>query len=562
MKISTPSQDNLKASTKPLYAAMLTERFLASIGPPTKAATSTVGKDVGILLHELQPQASTKTVFKKSATTARCLAANENHVFAAQSDKSVIHVYGRSKGNLEAVVPFTERITCITLGCNDAVLFLGTAEGRIFAWEIATGRQVTTAQSHLQAVTALASDPAESFLLSASKDSTAHVWSIPSLLSFANLDAQGLSPLHTFTAHNAEIAGVALGHSEGACNIVATISTDKTCIIWDYRANVALRTYLLPTTPSCLAIDAADRAVFVGYPDGSIQILDLYTDGEGHFTNVQDKAEHASVTTPAPSTVWSPPDSAIAAAHCLDVSFDGSTVISGHQSGDIITWDVARKRGVKAHLQIPLNGPVTNLAFLPVTGFSGNKRQNVSVPNVVKPRFGAFDNGFAQNVPGDYAMQVQLPTTRLVSSPEGDDRSDIVQSTFEAALVAPSLPSSLLDEGLRELASWRNEPKQNFVNEDAVESNEDFMSLDTNSEKPRPSTLEEQNAELKSQLEALRRVQHASFDKIERLGTETKALRRRESARMANGVAMTNGAEQSAESDTEMDDSDSMLSHD
>ncbi|GAB7359819.1 hypothetical protein MBLNU230_g6987t1 [Neophaeotheca triangularis] len=535
---------------------MLTEHFLASIGPPTKVTTSTAAKDVGILLHELQPQTASKTVFKKSATPPRCLASNESHVFAAQCDKSVVHVYGRAKGNLEAVVPFTERITCVSLACNDTVLFLGTAEGRIFAWEIATGRQVTTAQSHLQPVTALATDSASTFLLSTSKDSTAHVWSIPSLLSFANLDAQGLSPLHTFTAHNAEIVDVALGHADGPNNIAATVSTDKTCVIWDYRANVPLRTYLLPALPSCLALDAGDRAVFVGYPDGSLQMLDLFADGERHFTSVHDLAEQASAVTPAPSSQWLPPDSAIAAAHCLDVSFDGSTVISGHQSGDIIAWDVARKRGVKVHLQIPFNGPVTNLAFLPVTGFRQDKHRNVSVPNVVKPRFGAFDNGFSQNVPGDYAIQLQM-----LASQEKDHENENEPSAFEKALLAPSLPSALLDEGLKELDTWRSGFAHNVPNEDAVESNDGFMSLDASSENPDQATMEEQNAELKAQIEALRRVQRASFDKLERLGAETRALRKRESQRMANGVA-SNGGESSTGSDTDMDDSDSSISHD
>ncbi len=61
------------------------------------------------------------------------------HVFAAQADKAVVHVYSRERGNQEATVPFPERIQSATF-CGDhggaGVLMLGTEGGRIIAWEV------------------------------------------------------------------------------------------------------------------------------------------------------------------------------------------------------------------------------------------------------------------------------------------------------------------------------------------------------------------------------------------------------------------------------------------
>lgn len=114
---------------------MLTEHFVASIAAQTKANTG-VTKDAAIFVHELQPLPAQRHVFKKSATAPNGLAVSSSHVFAAQADKAVVHVYSRDKGNQEAIVPFPERIHSIALAAADSVLLLGTESGRVLAWEV------------------------------------------------------------------------------------------------------------------------------------------------------------------------------------------------------------------------------------------------------------------------------------------------------------------------------------------------------------------------------------------------------------------------------------------
>jgi hypothetical protein len=116
---------------------MLTEHFVASISAHTKPNTG-VTKDAGIFFHEFQPLANQRHVFKKSATAPNCLAVSSSHIFAAQAEKAVVHVYSREKANQEAIVPFPERIHSIALAANDTVLLLGTASGRILGWEVSS----------------------------------------------------------------------------------------------------------------------------------------------------------------------------------------------------------------------------------------------------------------------------------------------------------------------------------------------------------------------------------------------------------------------------------------
>jgi pre-rRNA-processing protein IPI3 len=114
---------------------MLSEGFITSIRAPQKSNNTAISKDVGIYLHELHPSPTIKTYFKKSSTPVNALAASSTHIFAAQADKAVVHVYSRGQGNQEALISFPERIHSLTL-IGDVVLALGTVEGRVILWEV------------------------------------------------------------------------------------------------------------------------------------------------------------------------------------------------------------------------------------------------------------------------------------------------------------------------------------------------------------------------------------------------------------------------------------------
>ncbi len=118
---------------------MLTESFILSTRSLEKTTNTGTAKDLGIHLHEYQPNPSLRASFKTSSVNPNCLAVNATHIFAAQADKSVIHVYSRERNNQEAVVPFQEQITCLALAgaYNDAgTLVIGTQVGRLILWEV------------------------------------------------------------------------------------------------------------------------------------------------------------------------------------------------------------------------------------------------------------------------------------------------------------------------------------------------------------------------------------------------------------------------------------------
>ncbi|RYF04027.1 MAG: hypothetical protein EOO40_11600, partial [Deltaproteobacteria bacterium] len=183
------------------------------------------------------------------------------------------------------------------------------------------------------------------------------------------------SPLHTLSGHRAAITSLVVGHSAGFCNIAVSASADQSCIVWDYHENQLLRTVLLPAVPRCLALDPADRAFYTAYDDGSVQIVDFYSDAfsAANPDSVQhplyDPAQAAMPVQPPPQTRWTPPSADQGAALSAMLSYDGSTLMTGHNNGNVLVWDVPLGRYSSTFTAAPMMGPVTNLVSLPVQGF-------------------------------------------------------------------------------------------------------------------------------------------------------------------------------------------------
>ncbi|KAF1951712.1 WD40 repeat-like protein [Byssothecium circinans] len=500
---------------------MLTEHFVASISAPTKANTG-ITKDAGIFFHEYQPLAAQRHVFKKSATAPNGLAVSSSHVFAAQADKSLVHVYSREKGNQEAVVPFPERIHSIALAAKDTVLLLGAESGRVLAWEICSGRLVSTSTSHLQPVTSLAVDATSNFFLSGSPDANVHVWALPAILSFSPDTSR--SPVHTLSTHRGPISSIACGHSSTMSNIAVSASQDKSAIIWNYHSGQSLRQYLLPELPEAVALDPADRAMYIAYGDGSLQMVDFYDDLQKATPNdmLQDKSSSHRILQPSTRMRFNAESQKLGAALSLSISWDGTTLISGHTSGKVAIWDTAKRTWLSVIANLP--GPVTNLHFLEPIGFPNVQEPTFKIHTVVKPKQDlALANGTA-TIPPNYSLTIQF-TGRLPSQPISATQSRAVKKTeFEEALSHPSFPQTMLEESLAELATW-TAPSKNHLAPAA-----DFLSLneDGTAEKFHPSasnTPPGEIAALKKQLASLQRVQKVTFEQLSELRQENTHFR-------------------------------------
>ncbi|CAD6502895.1 BgTH12-02569 [Blumeria graminis f. sp. triticale] len=351
---------------------MPSENFIVATRAHSSKTQNGMLKDVGVYIHEIQPECTIRSSFKKGSAHPNSLAANSSHIFVAQADKAIVNVYSREKGNLEALVSFPERVHSLAIA-GESIVAVGLAEGRIILWEVSTGKQVSTSAAHLQIVDSLAAT--DLHILSGSTDSNIHVWSIPQLLGIPSNETQ--EPLRCFSNHQAAISSMVLGHSIGNSNICVSSSVDSTIIVWNYLSGQLLRTFLLPKIPLCLGLDPCDRAVFAGLEDGSVQMIEFLT--LDSVKNPLYDIELQATPVQVKSTPWNPPIDA-GSALAISLSYDGTYLLTGHESGKVYRWDTGNRRF--ASECVDFSSPVTNLKIeLPFP-----KKKNLKICVVSKPK--------------------------------------------------------------------------------------------------------------------------------------------------------------------------------
>lgn len=265
---------------------------------------------------------------------------------------------------------------------------------------------MSTPPCHVQAISCLAVTPYH--ILSGSDDSNINVWSLSRLL---ELDVQAEhEPDLTLSNHRGAITGLVAGPSTNPeTSICVSASKDKTCIIWNYQTGQLLRTVLFPTIPVCSQLDPSARALFVSSEDGLLYLLDLFGG---------DKPLLGSRSTELPSIVvqvntpLAASDPEAGQPLCLAVTYDGTSVLTGHASGKVLRWSLAENAHPTELAR--LNASVTNLAMLPPTADSPIKPANIVKPNQNLKRY-AFTTQLNSDL-GAGTRLGQMLTTRGFSA--------------------------------------------------------------------------------------------------------------------------------------------------
>ena len=278
---------------------------------------------------------ATSTTLKRSHTAARGLAATPHHLFAQQSDKSVVNVYSTATWALQTTVPFPEPFTVLAASPCGAFLAGGTAGGRVYMWELASGRFVASPPIHLQTVTTLAWSRGSTHVIAGSEDTNVSVWSVVALL---DSRAPGRAPERVLQRHIGAVTAVVAGRagSAGPSEIVVSAGRDRSVVVWELHTGVALRRFLVAGTPVSLALDPVERAVYVGLEEGGVQVVELLGGAESSLV-WDEKARDVPVTVESP--VWGADSGS--AALSLAVGYEGNVLVVGNARGEVGVWDVA-----------------------------------------------------------------------------------------------------------------------------------------------------------------------------------------------------------------------------
>ena len=315
------------------------------------------------------------------------------------------------------------------------------------------------------------------------------------------------SPLYTLSNHRAAITAIVTGHSRSSVNIAISASQDNTCLIWDYHSGTLLHTFLLASIPLCLTLDPADRAFYVGHEDGSIQLVDFHK-RPSPVHPIYNLALRATPTQPPAADRWTLPGQNRSAALCIEISYDGTCILSGHQDGKVHSWDIAKGR--YGNQIADFTSDITNIIMLPPSGCPNEDHSGLNIHTVVKPRYesslGGINSSSTNNgVPENYTFSAQFFSPIPMSSASSDPLL-----SFDRALADPSFPQDILDEGLTELATLSTtakiQPNSSLAGDEAVSEAKEI-------------------AKLKSQLA---QAQHLQYSYLQRMGKLNDELLRKE----------------------------------
>ncbi|KAJ7636093.1 WD40 repeat-like protein [Mycena polygramma] len=255
---------------------MLRETILCS-------ATPTAGPGA-IAIHDLQT-GSTLASFKQTNAAPHGTAVVPSQdgqggfLLAAQHDKSILNAYNFQKDQVSLKIVLPEKLSCVTVDHAGEFCAGGTAQGRIYLWEIASGILFNSWDAHYRQVTVLKFTHDGVALLSGSEDSGVSVWSVSRLLD-DDMHSDLPVPYCVLSDHTLPVTDIVCGIGAFPNCRVLSSAVDHSVKLWDLSSQSLLTTFQFPQPISCLAWDLTERMFFAASKDGSIHQMNLFRQRE------------------------------------------------------------------------------------------------------------------------------------------------------------------------------------------------------------------------------------------------------------------------------------------
>ncbi|KAF5316035.1 hypothetical protein D9619_006353 [Psilocybe cf. subviscida] len=237
-----------------------------------------------IALHDIQTGA-TLASFKQTNAGPRSLAVLESKnthgglLFASQPDKSILNVYNFQKDQISLKIVLPEKLTCVALDHRGDFFAGGTAAGRIYLWETASGILYNAWDAHYRQVDVLRFSNDGAALVSGSDDSGVSVWSVSRLLD-EDTQNEHVVPYCTLSDHTLPVSDILCGAGLFPECRILTSSVDHSVKLWDISSRSLLTTFQFPQPISHLAWDVTERFFFAASAEGSIHQMNLFRERE------------------------------------------------------------------------------------------------------------------------------------------------------------------------------------------------------------------------------------------------------------------------------------------
>jgi pre-rRNA-processing protein IPI3 len=323
-------------------------------------------------LHSGAPISS----FKQSSSSVNGLQVTDGHIFASQSEKTLLHIYAHNKEGVEQKIVLPEKLSCIKVSPKGNWLAGGGHTGRLLVWEIKSGNLLFARDTHYQKITCIEFTQDESHIVTASSDSRVHVWNLVDLVDLIS-DMSEVRPVVTWSDHTLEVTGLYVGYGKSCDCRIFTASADSTVRSYDLRTKSLLTTYSLPEPISALTVDSLERVIYAGSISGTIHMVSLYevNSYSGHLEALGGAQRIISVSANSDTSLRQHETSVT----CMRLSMDSNVLVSGDASGNILSWDVLTKQVLRKFR--PHKGAITGISVKSnLKQLSDSKKQVPHIP--------------------------------------------------------------------------------------------------------------------------------------------------------------------------------------
>ncbi|CAL9738537.1 pre-rRNA-processing protein Ipi3p [Monosporozyma servazzii] len=369
---------------------------------------------------------------KNSAVTV-----GNQYLFVAQAKKALINVYNiagaHKRESIEQRLPIPEAVNCLevvnnsngvnvngsshTLGHFNLpyLLLASTASGKLYIWELNSGLLLNVKpMAHYQTITKIQSILNGKYIVTSGKDSRVIIWQTVDLVTM-----EEPKPVAIIHDHTLPVTDFQVSNATGENLVVSgaklfTVSDDCTVRCYNLAMNptngvgkngsgsatndqqlgpTLIATFTLPFGIESLALDPADRALYLGTKEGCyalplyyklngnqvVNLLQPSSDNKGKLYSLIDsvlanESERNSLYTMGQLIVTKVLDCDVSV---LNITMDGTTLLIGDKLGKVSVTEIYSRQILKTLQPLSTSqeahGGVTNIITYCYTADSNDK---------------------------------------------------------------------------------------------------------------------------------------------------------------------------------------------
>ncbi len=309
-------------------------------------------------------------------------------IFCCVPNKALINVYSFGKESIDQRIPVPEALTCLNLinhpissinnkdddelynKSNYRVPWLlvgGSKSGKLYIWELNSGNLLCVKEAHYQGITVIKSSKCGTFLITGGEDARCIIWNLHELISIYNDKSDKndsnnnniVKPYWQITDNTLPLTDLILNDVEILNDLkLYTTSKDNTVRIYDIMTKSLLTTFILPDSVECITKDPSNRALYVGLSNGLIRTIPLYQinphtsvlesiGGMNKIITLDQDPNLKNTFVPHQQQQQQNEGKQILVTK-LEISLDGTNIISGDSQGRVFVSDIVTKQVVKS----------------------------------------------------------------------------------------------------------------------------------------------------------------------------------------------------------------------